>query len=178
MFWNINPTNFSCGKKTPKFKFSRILLYMYIYTHTSKLAYHWLLWLVCENGGRYWKAWWKIINHDVDNFKSWWVPWRKGTDSCNACYRKWMLTLEAECFLEYCCSEIISSVILGLTALSRELCTQTGAQVRCTHSRSEKRVFLWSSEITPRRPLEVYWCSVNSILKIQRLSPCIITTEA
>lgn len=40
------------------------------------------------------------MNCNVDSFETRWMPWRKGADSCNACYEKWMLTLEANCHLE------------------------------------------------------------------------------
>lgn len=89
-----------------------------------------------------------------------------------------MLTLEAECLLEHCRSRTIASVIMHLIALSKVVCTQTGAQVRCTHRKVRKECFSGAVEITPRRPLGAYWCSMNLIIKIQGLSPCIIAIEA
>lgn len=154
---------FHLGEK-PEFRFSHVVLYVYKYMYacTSKPACHWPLWLVSEGGGRHWRAWSKEINHNVNNFKCWWMPWRRGIDSYNACCRKQMLALEA--LLEHWCSGVTASVILHLTALSKAACTQPEAQVRCTQSESEERPFLWScgnySKMTSQ-------CRVNLIIKIQ-----------
>lgn len=124
------------------FTHSFVCVCMYMYAHTSKPACHWPLWLVSEGGGRHWRAWLKVINHNVSSFKCWWMPWRRGIDSYNACYRKQMLALEA--LLEHCCSGVTASVILHLTALSKAVCTQLGVPVRWTQSGSEERPFLWT----------------------------------
>lgn len=108
--------------------FTVLYVYKFMYTWTSKPACHWPLWLVSEGSGRHWRAWLKEINHNVNNFKCWWMPWRRGIDSYNACYRKQMLALEA--LLEHCCSGVTASVILHLTALSQAVCTQPEAQVK------------------------------------------------
>lgn len=145
-----------------EFSFSHIVLYdcvyIYIYAHTSKAACHWPLWLVSEGDGRHWRAWLKVINHNANNSKCWWMPWRRGIDSYNACYRKQMLALEA--LLEHCCSGVTASVILHLTALSRAVCTQLEAQV----SGSEERPFLWSCRNYSKMTSQ---CRMNLIIKIQ-----------
>lgn len=114
--------------------------------------------LVSEGGGRHWRAWLKVINHNAMNFKCWWMPWRRGVDSYNACYRKQMLALEA--LLEHCCSGVTASVILHLTALSKAVCTQLGAQV----SGIVERPFLWNRRNYPKMTSQ---CRVNLIIKIQ-----------
>lgn len=86
------------------------------------------------------------------------MPWRRGIDSYNACYRKQMLALEA--LLEHCCSGVTASVILHLTARSKAVCTQLEAQV----SGSEERPFLWSCRNYSKMTSQ---CRVNLINKIQ-----------